>query len=91
MTEIKDVKVYDLDNNYHLDFTIDSNGNYISSMCQLDNGDLIICDLYSTIHIWNISQYSYTLLFSISLSSNHSYPFEIFLFCWKCFLYKIET
>ena len=68
------VKVYDLDNNYHLDFTIDSNGNYISSMCQLDNGDLIICDFNSTIHIWNISQYSYTLLFSISLSSNHSYP-----------------
>ena len=59
------INIYNPKKNFHCDVTIKVNSPAMS-MCQLENGDIVTTNEYSReIHIWEISEHSYKLVFTI--------------------------
>ena len=58
------IKIYDIENNFHCDISIDAEVDDDSSICQLDD-ESIVASSYCSLNIWSISKDKYNFLFTI--------------------------
>ena len=55
----KTIKIYNINNNYHCDITLEGHTSYVRYISELDNNKLISCSDDRSIKIWSITQSSY--------------------------------
>ena len=53
------IKIYDMNNNYHCDITIEGHKDSLFYISQLDNNKLISCSTDKSLKIWSINKYSF--------------------------------
>ena len=58
------ITIYDIENNFHCDISIDAEVDDDSSICQLDD-ESIVASSYCSLNIWSISKDKYNFLFTI--------------------------
>ena len=66
----KTIKIYDINNNYHCDITLEGHTHGVIYISQLDNNKLISCSGDKTIKIWSITQSSYQCDYTINNAHN---------------------
>ena len=66
----KTIKIYNINNNYHCDITLEGHTNGVNYISELDNNKLISCSDDRSIKIWSISQSSYQCDYTIYNAHN---------------------
>ena len=64
------IKIYDINNNYHCDITLEGHTDGVNYISQLDNNKLISCSRDKSIKIWSITQSSYQCDYTINNAHN---------------------